>query len=452
MSVYGADVGQLRDLAVAFDGAAGRLDAGRLSIGSRIQMRLWVGPVAARFRLSWDSQYSRMVHQMAEDLRRAARELRDNADQQERASAASGVASAAGGNGSPVIPPFGTPSSDVRAWWETLTDEERKRLIAEDPVRIGNLNGVPLEDRAAANQITAESRIDEIGRRLDEMGSEPPQPNLLGALSPIILNQQLEARERWLNERKELLAERSYLEAVTDGKRTLVVYDPHSDRIVEMIGTPGPNTTKVITYLPGTDADMNGFSTGSTQQVATYLAQSDRSGGTVAFVYKDGPWSKWPWESPAQANTNMDFALSEGRQLADFQDALKLEPELAGATTTGMAHSAGMSILSASEIGGAHYDNEISLGGAMLAPGWQQDPQTDYYHYQYGFDAINYANGVGDLPIESDAFEQRIFNPEAHSFLGIDYQNEFENHTRIAQGPATNQDALVSIYHDIHAD
>lgn len=88
-NMYGADVAQLRDLASAFDQAAQKLDVGRMAVGNRIRLRFWLGPIAVRFRLEWDSQYSRMIHSAAEGLRLAARDARTNADEQDKASAAS---------------------------------------------------------------------------------------------------------------------------------------------------------------------------------------------------------------------------------------------------------------------------------------------------------------------------------------------------------------------------
>lgn len=95
--IYGADVPQLKELAGAFESAAARMDAGRAAVSNKIQVRLWVGPVAVRFRLNWESQYSRMLHKAAEDLRGAAKSARENAAEQERASAASTVASVSAG-------------------------------------------------------------------------------------------------------------------------------------------------------------------------------------------------------------------------------------------------------------------------------------------------------------------------------------------------------------------
>ncbi len=88
-TMYGADVAQLRTLAGQFDRMATKLDSDRMSVGNAIQISAWVGPVAVRFRHTWDSDYSRRLHSAAERLRAAARSLRSNADDQERTSAAS---------------------------------------------------------------------------------------------------------------------------------------------------------------------------------------------------------------------------------------------------------------------------------------------------------------------------------------------------------------------------
>lgn len=449
-TMYGADVAQLRALAAHFDRAADQLDRGRLAVGDGIRISAWIGPFATSFRLRWDSEHSLRLASAARLLRDNAHRARANAEEQERASAADTAYGARLRTSGPVtIPPAGTSAEDVRSWWTSLTPEQQQRLIERDHDRIGNLNGVPLASRAEANRLTAQARLDEVGRRLEEMGDEPPEVNPLSVLLPALHQLQMLQRETWIAEREALLAERGYLEAVTDGRKSLVVYDPGAERIVEMIGSPGPNTRNVITYVPGTDTTMGSFHSGGVQQVSAYLA-SDRTGGTVAFVYKDGPWSAWA--SVERSNLNMEFAMKEGRQLADFQEAIALEPELANARTTGIGHSAGMTILSASEADGAHYDKEISLAGAMLAPGWERDSKTDYYHYQYGLDAINYANPIGDFPAESSTFQERVFDPEVHSFFGIPYQNEFDNHVRIAEGVARNRAALHQMYLDINSD
>lgn len=99
MSMYGADVAQLRTLAQQFDRHAQQLDANRMTVGNAIQISAWFGPFSVRFRHQWDSDYSRRVHDAAERLRHAASDLRRNADEQDRASAVDGGSAVAGGGG-----------------------------------------------------------------------------------------------------------------------------------------------------------------------------------------------------------------------------------------------------------------------------------------------------------------------------------------------------------------
>ena len=96
-TMYGADVAQLRHLASQFDAKAQALDANRMTVGNAIQVSAWVGPVAVRFRHTWESDYSRKLHDAAVRLRDAATRLRANADQQEKASAVDAGASRPGG-------------------------------------------------------------------------------------------------------------------------------------------------------------------------------------------------------------------------------------------------------------------------------------------------------------------------------------------------------------------
>jgi len=121
-TMYGADVAQLRQLAAQFDAKAQALDANRMTVGNAIQISAWVGPVAVRFRHTWESDYSRKLHDAAVRLRDAATKLRANADDQERTSAVdSGAGRGGGGGWSPgnVLPP-----SDASRWAKIPEGEE----------------------------------------------------------------------------------------------------------------------------------------------------------------------------------------------------------------------------------------------------------------------------------------------------------------------------------------
>lgn len=286
------------------------------------------------------------------------------------------------------------PAEAVAQWWWRLTESQRQQLIAEVPLVVGNLAGVPLESRVAANARSAEYFANAEG---------------------------ISAQEA------------DYWNRVAAGRVKLVVSDPGNSRIVEMIGEAGPDTARVITFLPGTMSQMKHFYAGSAQQVAQYLVTRS-SGTSVAFVYKDGSWVSWLGPG---ANTNYDRLQELGGQVAEFQrEVVEREPSLQGDSQVAIAHSAGMSVLSGAELSGADFDTVMSLGGAFALRDWRPDPGTDYHHFQYDNDAINMIDG-GRLwtPHElNDVFQQHVFDSEGLA--------RFESHSRIAEGPETNEEAL----------
>lgn len=87
-TMYGADVAELRALAAKFDQVATQLDGSRHAVSNAIQISVWVGPFASTFRIRWDSELSLKVRDAGQLLSEAAHHLRVNADQQDRASAA----------------------------------------------------------------------------------------------------------------------------------------------------------------------------------------------------------------------------------------------------------------------------------------------------------------------------------------------------------------------------
>ena len=87
--MIGADVESLRALARAFEHGAVQLRELSSGVRQGIQLRIWVGPFAHRFRHTWDTEHSRNLRLTAEALEAAAAALRSEAAGQEMASAAS---------------------------------------------------------------------------------------------------------------------------------------------------------------------------------------------------------------------------------------------------------------------------------------------------------------------------------------------------------------------------
>lgn len=97
----------------------------------------------------------------------------DTADQQTAAAirAATGTVAPSASGAAPTsteLPTPGTRPEDVANWWTSLSPEQRRRLIAEHPPELGNLNGIPAGVRDQVNQAVMNddlTRVDEVAQR-----------------------------------------------------------------------------------------------------------------------------------------------------------------------------------------------------------------------------------------------------------------------------------------------
>lgn len=140
--LVGADVAQLRSLARTFEDAADRLDRHRLTVGNQIQISAWVGPFAANFRLVWASEHSVRVASAVALLHQKAVQLRKNADEQDRASAVTGVSATSGARGSRSVPPDRVPPANVEGMIQTLHG-----MDSNDGIRVQKVLGPDREIR-----------------------------------------------------------------------------------------------------------------------------------------------------------------------------------------------------------------------------------------------------------------------------------------------------------------
>lgn len=114
MTVYGADTSELRQLAKQLDGAARRLDAGRVQLTQQLRSTRWTGPVATRFVNTWNSEHTNRIATAVSELNRAVTALHANANEQDNASTAAGQAVTTGGaTGSNPLDRLGNVVQDV---------------------------------------------------------------------------------------------------------------------------------------------------------------------------------------------------------------------------------------------------------------------------------------------------------------------------------------------------
>lgn len=200
MTMYGADVAAMRQMAQVFAQAADRLDQSRATIHQTVAVTAWAGADRQEFHDTWNGRDAVALDRCVKDLADAARALLANAEAQELVSSDLDAApGAVNGNVQPVFAPLagramppavegflkdldaGMSPQDINAAWSALSSDERDWLLVNRPFRIGNLDGIPYADRDVANR-------NELNRQWGKLQSAWDQ-----------------AREQWPNEPAEAL-------------------------------------------------------------------------------------------------------------------------------------------------------------------------------------------------------------------------------------------------------
>lgn len=412
--MVGADPQQLIELASTMRRAATTLDDASNTLTSKISHGLhWHGPDADRLRSQWRSLHVPAINSASSLMNNCSEQLIKQADEQTAASAATGGPGGTGGSGwtdgttalQPLPAKTDQSPEQIKQWWDSLGDRQDD-YIAQHPEFVGNTDGIPMEARAEANRILAEQHLHQL--------------------------------DNTANYTEESQREKDYLRKVIDGKIQLVAYDPKNGNLIEMIGELSPETTTVLTYVPGTLATDDGFFDGSTQGIANYLKKADLTDGTVAFVYKN---SEFPQDKTMLQSRDQEFGMAAGQKLHNFESGLGLEVP-PGAQTVAVSHSWGEGAVSSAEYYGSHYDKQISLSGAWMPDAWKADPTTEYHHFSYDFDALRTAQGLGlvaeQYPGNDPGFTQHVYDDPNDNFnvgpvkITTKLDAKIENHSLIA--------------------
>ncbi|RYC11052.1 Mbeg1-like protein [Nocardioides zhouii] len=144
--LIGADLEQMRNLARAFEQAANQLTQTSHQVRNGIQISAWAGPFAVRFRHTWDSEHSVKLRQASAALSAQAKQLRLEADQQDRASAAA--------TGASTRPPAKVSDRDLVEFAESgasnkkgITKDGYTQLGKDELKRLGITPGMLRDER-----------------------------------------------------------------------------------------------------------------------------------------------------------------------------------------------------------------------------------------------------------------------------------------------------------------
>ncbi|WP_187976586.1 hypothetical protein [Mycetocola sp. JXN-3] len=292
-------------------------------------------------------------------------------------------------------------AQEVAQAWAVLSGEagfDESGFIFRFANVLGSLDGLPALVRVRANQERAGSLIRVAEVELAEAlaltgGDEAGRAGLVAYL------------------RHEI----KYLQQVSEGNVQLYLYERDQSRVVEMVGMPGPDTVRAVTYVPGTFTNMNSFFEGGVQKISKFLVDEDDT--TVAFVYKDG---RFPGEQPRSVRAPWMFRIVEanapgvaersGETLSRFERGMRLDPSLSSVKYDAIGHSWGLTNVTSSEVSGTRYDGVVSLAGAGMLEAWRANPDTAYADFSYD-DVLQRGQLTGEVwggrnPRSTGAFEK----------------------------------------------
>ena len=275
------------------------------------------------------------------------------------------------GNPLPETPPYdagaeipvGKDPKEVNKWWNSLSDQERKRLLNTWPDKLGNLNGIPIADRSTANNTLlkrdlnlpnqiAESR----GVTRDEVLAHPDQYGLTGP-----------TMDRYQNAVKvDAAITQDRRDAKDANHKTpdilLMKYDPEAfggkGAAAIAIGDPdhSPNTSVTVSGLT-TSVNAGTLSDGTGVNLYNEANKADVNNPTavVQWMGYDAP------NDQAVAEPNM--ARNGGQILAADVNALGVTHDGSPSHTTVIGHSYGSTTVSDAAAGsGMRADDVVLIG------------------------------------------------------------------------------------------
>jgi len=276
----------------------------------------------------------------------------------------------------------------IREIWNGLTPEQRAAIIAAAPLVIGNLNGIPLRDRIAANRINIRNEIDAREAKIEQIERQKADAlrNAYYGDEDIaaIYDEQIDGQRAVIDYYQSLLDQQvtwydeSGVLHTDDGAR-VVVFDPQSKAIATYQGPIDPATgdipawvCNVAVSVPGTGASMTDFN----DELGQHLYSA---AGKDSAVFQ---WAGGEFPQDLAQATSSSYADELALGLRDFANAIAV-PE--GADLTVLGHSYGGATVGLAEQAGLSADRILYVAAAGMGhgvDGLQDFPLTkDVPHY-----------------------------------------------------------------------
>ncbi len=286
---------------------------------------------------------------------------------------------------------------EARALFESLSPDDAQILAMMFPRQVGNMDGVPFEYRADANQIHVVAELAAAREHLESMEAQHEGNqhdwDLFGRNNDDL--------EQPIADKEELI---ELYESILADDRQIILFNPvgnHDGRIAELHGDIDGDTRNVGVLVPGTGNRLNNFD-GTAARSRTFVnATEDGSLAMISWIGGDLP-DDVDAASPEKATTLAPL-------LERFSYAVDQEIEHSAAAgndvqTTYAGHSYGGAVVGTAEAYGLRADRVLHIesagtGYGIDSPGDLPASQDDVRRFSMTApgDFIAYAQGNGAL-------------------------------------------------------
>ncbi|MBT2451327.1 hypothetical protein J7F03_30510 [Streptomyces sp. ISL-43] len=356
----------------------------------------------------------------ARDLRRRANILRSPSESPFESLAAYGLPNSMVGNPEAANPfkkgltdlldtqKNATPKERAQAvkdYFAKLTPEQQAALAALDPQLVGNLDGVPVNVRFAANRISIQKEYDAESAFFQGLACDDPAYKRT--------KDRVETLKSFLNPRvKTYLDPKTHQEVTVEVPRQFLIFDAHFGSNADPKASPFPDgrvaevvgdleTAKNVAFrIPGITNQLdnfNSFSSGGYDLVADERGREQTDTAAVSWLGYDAP-SIGDSVDPAKA-------VVGGNQLNAFRQGISvnLAPD---SKLNIFAHSYGSLVTSkALQSGLTNVDTVTFMGSPGL--GWNINsvadfhmPNTKFFALRAPGDPVSYTQGHGHDPAD----------------------------------------------------
>ena len=266
------------------------------------------------------------------------------------------------------------PPHVVKAWWDSLSEEEREQAMEEDANHLRDLDGIPADVRDQLNREYLEDEISRIEGEIEELEEKRNDPDV-DWLEGIDLKSDIDEMNEQISSMKGLSDRLG--ESASDSDQYLLSFSlpgpapgHQQGRLVVSDGNPD-TADNVATLVPGSN---NTWESGLGSNGQMSRASELRESANVADEEADHAVISWiGYDPPQWAEAASETSAARGEEaLINFQDGLRATHEgTSPSRNTVIGHSYGSTLIghAAQGDGGLDADGIVLVG----SPGTNAD-------------------------------------------------------------------------------